>query len=112
MDSNLLDSIKQRISKNEYDNYENLLLPSLSYTQSKVAYDTLIKFKIMSKHDDYVCYGSWGQLNQMCCLNNNNDFYIFTINEIHDNECNYNSSYKIQSLFQLNDDYLYSLNVD
>jgi hypothetical protein len=112
MDSNLLDSIKQRISKNEYDNYENLLLPSLSYTQSKLAYDTLIKFKKLSKPDDYVCYGSWGQLNQMYCLNNNNEFYIFTIIEIHDDECIHNSSYKIQSLFQLNDDYLYTLNID
>lgn len=112
MNVKLLNNIKQRISKNEYDTYKNILVPALSYTQSKVAYETIIKFKIMSKPDDYVCYGSWGQLNKMYCLNYNNEFYIITINETPDNDNIYSSNYTIQYLFVLDDIYLYNLNID
>jgi len=110
MDSELLDNVKQRISKNKYDNYENILFPAVSYAQSKAAYDTLMKFKILSKQDDYVCYGCWGQLNQMFCLNYNNEFYIFTIIEIPNND-SIESKYTINYLFVLDDDYLYNLNI-
>lgn len=110
MDSELLDIVKQRISKNKYDNYENILFPAVSYTQSKAAYDTLIKFKMLSKQDDYVCYGCWGQLNQMFCLNYNNEFYIFTIIETQNNDI-IESKYTINYLFVLEDDYLYNLNI-
>lgn len=110
MDSELLDNVKQRISKKEYDNYENILFPAVSYAQSKFAYDTLMNFKMLSKHDDYVCYGCWGQLNQMFCLNYNNEFYIFTIIEIPNND-SIESKYTINYLFILDDDYLYNLNV-
>ena len=62
------------------------------------------------KIDDYVCYGSWGQLNQMFCLNYNNKFYIFTIIEIPNND-SIESKYTINYLFVLDDDYLYNLNI-
>jgi hypothetical protein len=106
----ILKDVKQRISTNDIDKYENILHPSLSFTQSKIAYDTLIKFKMSNKQDDYVCYGGWGQTNKMYCINYDNDLYIFTLANGSDNHI-LSGNYVIKHLFILDDNYLCDLNI-
>jgi hypothetical protein len=109
----ILDEVKKRIHKNHtIENYENILMPVLSITQSLEAYDIIEKFMMMSNHDEYTYYGYWGQGNKMYCININNTFYIFTIISNLKQQSILDDSYEIGHIFKLDNNYLTTLRMD
>ena len=102
----VIEIVKRKVINKQYSESRTILHPVLSFYQCQTAHTTLVKFKETSNHNEYICYGNWGQTNKMYCINIDNVVYIFTtIENINENNFLEMNS-MIGQLFIMDDEYL------
>ena len=105
----IINIVKRKVKNKEYSESHDILLPALSFKQSQQAYDRLVHFKKTSKENESMCFGVWGQLNDLRCININNDVYIFTTTETLNNKNRIEPISTVGQLFLMDDNYLNNL---
>tara|TARA_B110000285_G_scaffold232397_1_gene303370 strand:- start:1872 stop:2201 length:330 start_codon:yes stop_codon:yes gene_type:complete len=105
----IINIVKRKVKNNEYSDSHQILLPALSFNQSQQAYTRLVHFKETSKENECMCFGVWGQLNNLRCININNDVYIFTTSETMNNKNGIEPISTVGQLFLMDDNYLNNL---